>query len=88
MIAVLEQWKRCLGVLSSYNIQQIIARAIPDIDFYNALMAVAADKGGSGLSNARVGRWLSKNEGKIVGRLRLNKVSVLHGYGLWQVIEH
>jgi hypothetical protein len=88
LIAVLEQWKRCLGVLTRYSVQQIIARAIPDIDFYNALMAVAADTGGSGLSNRRLGRWLSKNDGKIVGRLRLNKVAAPQGYTHWQVTEN
>jgi len=87
LIAVLEQWRRCLGVLSRYSVQQIIARAIPDIDFYNVLMAVAGDSGGGGLSNKRLGRWLSKNEGKIVGRLRLNKVAAPQGYTLWQVTE-
>jgi putative DNA primase/helicase len=86
LIAVLEQWKRCLGVLSSYNIQQIIARAIPDIDFYNALMAVAADRGG-GLSNRRLGIWLSKNEGKIVGNFKLIRAGLSYGYPLWQVAQ-
>lgn len=88
LITVLEQWKRCLGVLSPYSVQQIIARALVDMDFFNALMAVAAEKAGSSLSNMRLGRWLNKNEGKIVGRLRLSRVAVLHGYQLWQVLEN
>jgi putative DNA primase/helicase len=86
LIAVLEQWKRCLGVLSSHSIQQVITRAIPDMDFFNALMAVAADRQG-GLSNRRLGRWLSQNNGKIVGRLKLANKGLSAGYQLWQVIE-
>jgi putative DNA primase/helicase len=86
LIAVLEQWKRALGVVSSYSVQTIITRAIPDMDFFNALMAVAGDRQG-GLSNRRLGIWLSKNEGKIVGRLKLSKTAVAYGYPLWQVIE-
>jgi len=86
LIAVLEQWKRCLGLISKYSVQQIITHAIPDMDFFNALMPVAADKGG-GLSNIRLGRWLNKNESKIVGRLRLCRVGMVQGYPLWQVIE-
>jgi len=86
LIAVLEQWKRCLGVISRYSVQQIITRAIPDMDFFNALMAVAADKAG-GLSNARLGRWLSKNEGKIVGKHRLVNTGLSAGYPLGQMIE-
>lgn len=41
------------------------ANQIPDKSFYESLSQVAADRGG-GLSNRRLGRWLSKFSGRIV----------------------
>jgi Bifunctional DNA primase/polymerase, N-terminal len=86
LIAVLKEWKRCLGVKTAYTVQIVINRAMVDQDFYGAIAAVAADRQG-GLSNMRLGRWLSKNNGKIIGKLRLSNTASTAGYPLWQVIE-
>ena len=42
---------------------------------------------GGGISNERLGRWLNKNNGKIVGKLKLVRVGMRTGYPLWQVID-
>jgi putative DNA primase/helicase len=84
---VLMQWKEKLGLDKQHTVQQIIARAVVDPDFYGALMAVAAPRQGTGISNDRLGRYLARNNGKIVGRLKLAKVGNVHGYLLWSVIE-
>jgi hypothetical protein len=84
---VLMQWKEKLGVGAKHTVQQVIARAVPDPDFYGALMMVAASKQGGGISNDRLGRYLGRNNGKIVGRLKLMKVGNVHGYLLWSVIN-
>jgi len=83
---ILVQWKEKLGTSSRYTVQQVIERAVPDVDFFTALAAVAVASSG-GISNDRLGRWLAKNKNKIVNRLKLMKVGIRNGYPLWQVIE-
>jgi putative DNA primase/helicase len=100
---VLIQWEIALGASSPFTVQQVIDKAtklaagqlgvgttpaVPaDPDFYHALTAVAAVSKGSGISNDRLGRWLNKNNGKIVGKLKLARVGNRSGYPLWQVIK-
>jgi hypothetical protein len=87
LYTVLMQWKEKLGLKGAHTIRQVVARAIPDPDFFNALMTVAAANQGGGISNDRLGRYLARNSGKIVGRLKLTKVGNVHGYLLWSVIN-
>jgi hypothetical protein len=47
---------------------------------------VAISKQSGSLSNDRLGRWLNKNNGKIVNKLKLEKMGVAHGYPVWHVI--
>jgi putative DNA primase/helicase len=100
--AVLIQWRAALGTADSFTVQQVIDRAVelatgqlgiagkppilPAPDFYHALIPVAGAKGG-GVSNDRLGRWFSKNNGKIVNRLKLARVGMKDGYPLWQLLE-
>jgi hypothetical protein len=90
--AILEQWTKKLVVGTAYTIQDIITRAMVDADFFGALMAVAASRQSNTISNDRLGRYLIKNNGKIVERsagkrLKLEKYSTAAGYMLWKVIE-
>jgi putative DNA primase/helicase len=101
--AVLMQWKVALGTVNSFTVQQVIDKAVelaagqlgiagrspipPAPDFYHALAVVAAAKNGNSISNERLGRWLSKNNGKIVNRLKLARTGMKDGYPLWQVLE-
>jgi len=84
---VLVQWNQKLGTASSFTVQQVIARAIGDQDFFGALATVAISKQGGSISNDRLGRWLNKNDGKIVNRLKLLKMGIRNGYPLWQVLS-
>jgi putative DNA primase/helicase len=84
--AVLVQWKEKLGTSSRYTVQDVIGRAFVSRDLSAALAAVAESSTGA-ISNDRLGRWLAKNNNKIVNRLKLMKAGVLHGYPLWQVVE-
>jgi putative DNA primase/helicase len=84
---VLVQWEQKLGTAGSFTVQQVIARAVIDQDFFGALASVAISKQGGGISNERLGRWLNKNDGKIVNKLKITKVGTLNGYPLWKVIR-
>ena len=100
---VLAQWEVALGTLGSFTVQQVIDEANKratgqlgignqpaiqsDPGFYHALMAVAARANGSGISNNRLGYWLSTHNGKIVGRLKLTRVGISAGYPVWQLLR-
>jgi hypothetical protein len=84
---VLVQWEQILGTASSYTVQQIIQRAVVDPNFFGALAAVAMSAQGGGISNDRLGRWLNKNNGKIVNRLKLVREGIVRGYPLWRVAK-
>ena len=83
---VLVQWKEKLGTTSRYTVQDVIGRAFVDRDLFAALATVAVSSTGN-ISNDRLGRWLSKNNNKIVNRLKLMKVGIRTGYPVWQVTE-
>jgi putative DNA primase/helicase len=98
LVTILEEWRRCLGVTSSHTVQSVINRAMVDQGFYGAIAEVAAGTQG-GLSNDRLGRWLRKNEGKVIDAigtgtnagkpvvLRLRNTSVGGGYPHWLLEE-
>lgn len=80
------QWKQKLGTTNTFTIQQIIARAYVDQEFFGALDMVASAPGG-GLSNQKLGHWLSKNKNKIVNGLKLQKTGFAQGgYPLWRLM--
>jgi len=54
--------------------------------FYNALLAVAAGRGGA-VDNARLGRWLKRVEGKIVGKCSLVQDGNSFGYPKWKLVQ-
>jgi len=83
---VLVQWEQDLGTASSFTTREVIARAIVNQDFFGALAAVAISKQSGSISNERLGRWLNKNDGKIVNKLKLSKMGIKAGYSLWQVL--
>jgi len=67
--AILDQWTTKLKIAVPYTVQDIITRAMTDVDFFGALMTVAAAQQGGGISNDRLGRYLVKNNGKVIERL-------------------
>jgi hypothetical protein len=84
---VVAQWKKELGLDQAYVLREIVNRAINQSDFWNALLTVAATRGnGQIVSNERLGRWLTKNEGRIVNGLALTRAGRIDGYPLWRLV--
>jgi hypothetical protein len=83
--SVLLQWKAHLGV-APYTVQSVISYAVNVVHFQTALVAVAGNRSGSLVSNDRLGRWLSKVEGRVLNGLALTRAGSREGYPLWQVL--
>jgi hypothetical protein len=86
LTVVIMQWKEKLGLNTRYTVQDLIGRAIVVPSFYNALLAVAAGRGGA-VDNARLGRWLKRVEGKIVGGCSLMQDGNSFGYPKWKLVQ-
>jgi hypothetical protein len=84
--AVVTQWERYLSPEKAYTVQEVIGRAIGEVDFQTALVNVAVGRAGL-VSNDRLGRWLKRVEGKIVNGFRLLQAGSRHGYPLWKLIR-
>jgi hypothetical protein len=85
---VIEQWRLHLKIDQTYTLQTVIGRAIVDQDFHGALLAVATSRGSSvTVSNDRLGRWMKRNEGRIVNGYRLIKHGICAGYPLWKLVK-
>jgi hypothetical protein len=82
---VMEQWKVNLGTTDVYTVQDVIGRAVNVPSFYTALLNVATSKSGGVVSNDRLGRWLVRVQGKIVGGLKFEKAGVSYGYSTWKL---
>ena len=85
LVTVIMQWNQHSQLETAYTIRQVLDRAILVSDFYAALMSVAASHSGGMVSNDRLGRWLNRNQGKIVNRLRLLRTGTRDGYPLWKL---
>jgi hypothetical protein len=86
LAAVLAQWRQHLGIGVAYTIQRIITEANAVTDFQAVLLAVGASNQGSTIISAvKLGRWLRKVDGRIVGGLVLRYAGVVTGYPLWRL---
>jgi hypothetical protein len=75
-----------LGTQSGFTVQEVIAQAMNDQDFHTALCSVAESRRAAAtVSNDRLGRWLKKNEGKILNGLKLTKAGQSGGYAIWKL---
>jgi hypothetical protein len=54
-------------------------------DIKDILMEIAGDR--NGINNTRFGRWVKRNEGKIVNGFRFNRATVNTNTALWRVEE-
>jgi hypothetical protein len=52
-----------------------------------SLLNVAPSKSGNLVSNERLGRWLKRVEGRIVGELTLKCVGNTSGYPRWSLVS-
>ena len=85
LAGVLMHWKEVFGVNKRRTVQQVLSAALVNSDLHSALVAVAGNQSGLLISNERLGRWLSKVEGKIVNDLRLIRDGNEHGHWLWKL---
>lgn len=87
-LTVLVQWQEAIGINVVHTMREVINIAVATPDFHNALLAVAAARGGSIVSNERLGRWLKAIEGKIVNGLSIVRTGDAHGgYPLWKLTK-
>jgi hypothetical protein len=94
LYAVMAQWKEHLGVWGQrpnvggpFTVQQVVGCAVVEAEFHAALMAVAANRNGTSVSNMRLGRWLKGVERKIIGGFQLVQDGMSNGYPLWKLIK-
>jgi hypothetical protein len=86
LAAVVFQWEACLGTSGEFTIKQVIERAANASEFRDALCIVAGQRGHeSVICPMRLGRYLKKNEGKIVGGLTLRCSGNTAGYMYWEL---
>jgi hypothetical protein len=84
---VVAQWKEHIGVSVAKTVQEVINRAVNANDFHVALLNVAASRSSSVVSNDRLGRWLRKIEGRVVGGLMVKCTGTLNGYPTWALLS-
>ena len=83
LATVIAQWRQHLTAGQEYTVQQLINHAINVNDFYVALLNVAGR--GNVVSNDRLGRWLKRNEGRLVNGSMLVRMGMKDGYQLWSL---
>ena len=86
LATVMAQWQRNVGMRVEKTVQQVINCAINVNDFHVALLNVAQGRSGSMVSNERLGRWLRKNESRVVGGLMLKCTGRSDGYPTWSLV--
>jgi putative DNA primase/helicase len=86
LATVMAQWRQNVGMRAERTVQQVINCAVNVNDFHVALLNVAQGRSGGIVSNERLGRWLRKNEGRVVGGLMLKCTGRLNGYPIWSLV--
>jgi hypothetical protein len=87
LTSVMAQWRQHVGMQVARTLQQVINCAVNVNDFHVALLNVAQGRSGSMVSNERLGRWLRKNEGRVVTGLMLKCTGRLDGYPTWSLVQ-
>jgi hypothetical protein len=85
LTAVMAQWREHIGLSTEVTVPQIVNRSLNAHDLHIALTNVASARTGPTVSNERLGRWLKKNEGRIIGGLVLRRTRMLDGYPIWSL---
>jgi hypothetical protein len=85
-------WGKDIGLNTGITVGELIKRAtgsapayIRKDDLYDALIAVAGDKGI--ISADRLGNWLRTHKDRIVGGLCLRRAGISAGYVHWMVVK-
>ena len=96
LTAVVQQWARVIGA-KRVTAKEIIAAAngpVADLgydgrnsaeteDFREALLAVAGE--GSAVNARRLGKWLARNQGRVVGGMKIVADGTRAGVALWRL---
>jgi putative DNA primase/helicase len=94
LAAVLDQWHCTIGP-SLTNVNKVIAKACEQQDAYNgssqflhpglrdALLVVADDRGT--INSKRLGKWLSKNQGRVANHKRIVAGGLCDGVTMWKL---
>jgi len=85
LTAVMAQWREHIGLQTEVTVPQIVNRSLNAHDLHIALTNVAGARTGPTVSNDRLGRWLKKNEGRIIGGLVIKRTRILDGYPMWSL---
>jgi hypothetical protein len=88
--AVLKCWESSYlhrGQKQAHTVEQIKSAGLVDSNLHAALVAVAGNTSGLMVVNDRLGRWLRKSDGKIVGGLKLERHGIANGYPLWRLVR-
>ena len=84
--AVVLAWRDVIGLGSEVHAQQVIDRSNLLQELRTALLAVAEEQTSRGFISAkRLGRWLTKVDGKICQKLRIVRVGKSMGHTLWKL---
>ena len=86
LATVMAQWRDKIGVGHGKTVQEVINCAINANDFQVALLNVASSRSSNVVSNDRLGRWLKRNQGRIVNGLALRCVTRSLGYPIWSLV--
>jgi hypothetical protein len=94
LTAVLEQWGAVIGD-RRVSVKEVIDIAVKSTDFAGyrsfhhdafreALLVVAGD--GGAINSRRLGKWLSANQGRIVGRRKIIPDGIVTGIAQWKLV--
>jgi hypothetical protein len=87
LATVIAQWQARIGTGPGITVQQVINYGLNATDLHTALLAVAANRAGNLISNERLGRWLKKIEGRVVGGLTIRSGKAIGGYPTWCLVK-
>lgn len=89
--SVLHRWRAALGS-DEVTAGDVIRRATDQVqsafmypEFRESLLEVAGQ--GGAINGARLGRWLSRNQGTIADDMRIERVRIKDGYQYWKVVS-
>ena len=94
LAVVLTQWEAVLGnrrLFAKAVVREALAvekdrdgNRLLHPEFRSALMAVAAsDRSLGKLDTQRLGKWLGRHKGSVIGNKRIVQAGILDGYALW-----
>jgi hypothetical protein len=77
--------KNVIDVATSSTVEHFGRVIFQNPAFREALLVVAGD--GGSVNSRRLGNWLAKNKGRIVGNMKIVDDGVLQGIGQWKLVR-